>query len=60
MRTEVRPLAVFAPRMLTKYKAGPVNQIHGSSNTIHVLRTKIRVLFVFKSLNTSPPLYLAS
>ena len=48
MRTEVRPLAVFAPRMLTKYKAGPVNQIHGSSNTIHVLRTKKRVLFVFK------------
>ena len=26
---------------------GSVNNIHGSSNKIHVLRTKIRVLFVF-------------
>ena len=36
-----------------------MNQIHGSSNTIrlvHVLRTKIRVLFVFKSLRNETPL----
>ena len=33
-----------------------MNKIHGSSNTIHVLRTKTRVLFVFRSLKNETPL----
>ena len=33
-----------------------MNKIHGSNNKIHVLRAKIRVLFVFKSLKDDTPL----
>ena len=46
------------PRMLNT--EGSVNKIHGSSNTIHVVRTKLRVLFVFvfKIIEKrDPPLY---
>ena len=41
-------------------QGGSVNNIHGSSNQIHVLRTRIRVFLSFlKSLKHEPPLYVA-
>ena len=47
------------PRARMLNTGGSVNKIHGSSNQIRVLRTKIRVLFVFESLKNETPLVLS-